>query len=619
MLGYWNKLLRIDLSTQTYKVEDIDEESIKLLLGGAALGAKYLLEELPPKIDPLSPENKIIFSIGFMQAVNCPGNAKWSVVTKSPLTGTFLDSAGAGAWAPQLKKAGYDLLIIEGKAPVPTYIYIHDDGVEFKAAGHIWGKDSVETGVLIKEELGDKRINTLNIGTAGEILNPIACVTCDGHSFAGRGGSGAVMGSKNLKAVAVWGTKQVPVADEEKAKEYVKELFKALYETAKGGGGTPDVMVPLEALGDVPIRYWRGDVWHRGAKMIGTPRYTEYLNVKPLACQNCPVGCHRHIDLQLTDGSALQGNGPEYETLGMMGSGLCIEDLSAISLANDKCNRAGVDTISAGAFIGFIIECYESGFITEEEIGMVPKWSDDETLLFLLDKILKLEGVGVLFAKGIRGAVDAIGHESAAIAVEVKNLDMPAHDPRAVYGLAVNYATSPRGACHERGNPQASALGLFYPDCEMDGPPDRFDEDAAAYCAAVYQDASLLFNNITICKFMVNNGGLTITEIAQEFEYITGIKCTTMELLESARRGLALQRLINVRDGITRADDKLPPKMLQAAVIGGRAGKAPYNFDKMLTDYYNLRGWDKSGIPTEESLKSLGLGYYSKYIPGEQE
>jgi len=615
MFGYWQKLLRIDLTNSTFKVEDIDEQSIKLLLGGAALGAKYLLEELPPRVDPLSPENKIIFAIGFMQAVNYPGNAKWSVVTKSPLTGTFMDSAGTGAWAPQLKKAGYDMLIIEGKAARPTYLYINDDTVEFKFAGPIWGKDSLETGQAIKEELGDKRINTLNIGQAGEIMNPIACITCDGHSFAGRGGAGAVMGAKNLKAIAVWGTKQTPVAAEEKAKEHAKELFKALHETAKGGGGTPDVMVPLEALGDVPIRYWRGDIWHEGAKMIGTPRYTQYLNVKPLPCQNCPVGCHRHIHLTLPDGSVLEGNGPEYETLGMFGSGLCIDDLAAIAIANDKCNRAGVDTISVGSFIGFLIECYESGLISAAEIGMVPKWSDTDTLHFLVDKILKLEGVGQLFIKGIRGAAEAIGPDAAAIAVEVKNLDQPAHDPRAVYGLAVNYATSPRGACHERGNPQASALGLFYPDCEMEAPPDRFSEDDAGYCAFVYQNTSMLFNNLTICKFMVNNGGLTISDIAQELEYTTGLTYSNMELLQTAERGIALQRLINVRDGLTKADDSLPPKMRQAAVVGGRAGKAPLNFERMLCDYYQLRGWDDNGIPTAEALTKLGLADYVKYLP----
>ncbi len=615
MDGYWKKLLRINLSTKTFQIDSIHEKDLELLVGGAALGAKILLDEVSPKVDPLSPENKLIFALGFMQAVDFPGNAKWSVITKGPLTGSFLDSAGTGAWAPQLKKAGYDVLVIEGKAAELTYLYINDDQVEFRSAAHLKGKDTVETSRIIKEELGSSKINALNIGPAGEILSPIANISCDGHSFAGRGGAGAVMGSKNLKAVAVWGTKQVPVHDLAGATAFAKELFVQLHQAAKDGGGTPDVMVPLEALGDVPIQYWRGDVWHEGAKMIGTPRYTEFLHVKPLPCQNCPVGCHRHIHLVLPDGSVLDGNGPEYETLGMLGASLLIDDLAAIAVANDKANRAGIDTVSMGAFIGFLVECYEAGFISAEAIGMVPKWHDPETLQFLTDKIIKLEGVGQLFRKGIRGAAKIIGHDAASFAVEVKNLDLPAHDPRAVYGLAVNYATSPRGACHERGNPQASALGLFYPDCDMAGPPERFDEQAAGYCAFIYQNASMLYNNLTMCKFMVNNGGLTISKITKELELATGLKLTTMELLKTAERGIALQRLINVRDGMSRKDDTLPPKMLNAAQTGGRTGKAPVAFEKMLDDYYTLRGWDQNGIPKAETLIALGLGDYVSFLP----
>lgn len=600
-------MLRIDLSTKTYQIDSIHEKDLELLLGGAALGAKILLDEGSPKVDPLSPENKLIFALGFMQALDFPGNGKWSVITKGPLTGSFLDSAGTGAWAPQLKKAGYDVLVIEGKAAELTYLYVNHDQVEFRSAAHLKGKDTVETSRIIKEELGSSKINALNIGPAGEILSPIANISCDGHSFAGRGGAGAVMGSKNLKAVAVWGTKQVPVHDLAGATAFAKELFGQLHQAAKGGG-TPDVMVPLEALGDVPIQYWRGDVWHEGAKMIGTPRYTKFLHVKPLPYQNCPVGCHRHIHLVLPDGSVLDGNGPEYRTLGMLGASLLIDDLEAIAVANDKANRAGIDTVSMGAFIGFLVECYEAGLISAEAIGMVPKWDDPETLEFLTDKIIKLEGVGQLFGKGIRGGAKIIGHDAASFAVEVKNLDLPAHDPRAVYGLAVNYATSPRGACHERGNPQASAPGLFYPDCDMAGPPERFDEQAAGYCAFIYQNASMLYNNLTMCKFMVNNGGLTISRITKELELTTGLKLTTMELLKTAERGIALQRLINVRDGMSRKDDTLPPKMLNAAQTSGRAGKAPLAFEKMLDDYYTLRGWDQNGIPKAETLIALSLG-----------
>ena len=618
MYGYWCKLCRVNLTEKTWKAEDIAESDLKLLMGGTALGAKILLEETPANVDPLSPENKIIFGIGCVQAApTFPGNAKWSVITKSPLTGSVMDSAGTGAWAPMLKRAGYDALVIEGKAESPVWLYVNDDGVEFRDASELWGLDTVETSLKIKEILGDRRVNALNIGTSGELLLPIANVSCDGHSFAGRGGAGAVMGSKNLKAIAAWGTKQCEVANPEELKAFSKEMFQILHKATESAEGTPSVMVGMEEIGDSPIRYWRGDVWHAGAKKIGTPRYTQYLNVKPMPCMNCPIGCHRHINIDLPNGQHLEGNGPEYETLGLMGSGLCIDDLDAISLANDIANRAGVDTISSGSYIGFIIECYESGLLTEEEIGMVPRWSDNDTLLFLLDKIIKGEGIGAYFTKGVRGAAERIGGDAKDIAVEVKNLDLPAHDPRAVFGNYVNYATSPRGACHERGDPQAIATGLVYPEVGLEEPTDRFSVDQAAYTAAVAQDGAMVYNCATICKFMIKFAGMTISELMRGLELITGETYTGEELFKYGERSMNLQRLLNVRDGMSRKDDTVPPKMLQPAAVGGRAFQAPTReqFNTMLDDYYKLRGWDSNGIPTAAKLEELGLGDYVRFIP----
>ena len=618
MYGYWCKLCRVDLTEKTWKAEDISEADLQLLMGGTAFGAKILLEETPANVDPLSPENKLIFGLGCLQAApNFPGNAKWSVITKSPLTGSVMDSAGTGSWAPMFKRAGFDALIIEGKADSPVWLNINDDGVEFRDASALWGLDTVETSVKIKEILGDKRVNALNIGTSGEKLIPIANISCDGHSFAGRGGAGAVMGSKNLKAISAWGTKMCEVAKPEELKAFSKEMFQILHKATETAEGTPSVMVGMEEIGDSPIRYWRGDVWHAGAKKIGTPRYTKYLNVKPLPCMNCPVGCHRHINVDLPNGQHLEGNGPEYETLGLMGSGLCIDDLDAIALANDIANRAGVDTISSGAFIGFIIECYESGLLTEEEIGMVPRWSDNDTLLFLLDKIKNGEGIGAYFRKGVRGAAEIIGGDAKDIAVEVKNLDLPAHDPRAVFGNYVNYATSPRGACHERGDPQAIATGLVYPEVGLEEPTDRFSVDQAAYTAFIAQNGAMMYNSATICKFMIKFAGMTISELMNGMELVTGVHYTGEELFRYGERSMNLQRLLNVRDGMSRKDDTVPAKMLQPAAVGGRAFKAPTmeQFNAMLDDYYKLRGWDNNGIPTAETLEKLGLGEFVRFLP----
>ena len=618
MNGYWKKLCRVNLTDRTWTAEDIDEKTLNLLMGGTALGAKILLEETPAKVDPLSPENKIVFAIGCLQACpNAPGNAKWSVITKSPLTGSVADSAGTGSWAPAFKKCGYDALVIEGKADKPVWLFITDDGVEFRDAAELWGLDSVDVSLKIKDILGDKRINALNIGTAGEIMNPIANITCDGHSFAGRGGTGAVMGSKNLKAIAAWGTQQCEIADLEGAKEFAKEVFKNLHEATKDVEGTPSVMVGMEEIGDSPIRYWRGDVWHKGAETIGTPRYTQFYNVKPLPCLNCPIGCHRHIDFELSDGGRLVGNGPEYETLGTMGSGLCIDDLEAIALANDMANRAGVDTISLGSYVGFLIECYESSLITAEEIGIVPKFGDRETLLFLCDKLIKNEGIGKIFRKGIRGAAAEIGGDAADFTVEVKNMDLPAHDPRAVFANYPNYATTPRGACHERGDTQAIATGLVYPEVGLEETPDRFSVEQAPEIAVISQDGALMFNCLTICKFMVKFAGMTISELAHELELILGKEVDPYELFKVGARSQNLQRLLNVRDGMDRKDDTAPKKMFIPAATGSRAFKAPTHdeFEWMMDEYYKLRGWDENGIPKAETLEALGLGDFVKYLP----
>ena len=618
MYGYWGKLLRVDLTNSRFSVEDIPEKVFEQLLGGAAIGAKILLEETEANVDPLSEANKLIFAVGPFQGTNFPGNAKWSVITKSPLTGTFLESAGTGHWAPFFKKCGFDAAVFEGKAPKPTYVVIRDDNVEFHDASKIWGLDTSESSIAIKEELGDSRINALNIGPSGEIMNPIACITCDGHSFAGRGGAGAVMGSKNLKAVAAWGTKKVPVFDEEKATQYSKEMFKTLMEAGEGlrAHGTPGVMVPLEEIGDVPIKYWRGDECKRGAYLMGAPRYTDYLNVKPLPCVNCPLGCHRHIHFEYPDGTILDCNGPEYETIGMMGTGLLMEDLGAVAKANDIANKMGIDTVSAGAWVGFLMECWECGWITGEDTGGLKMvWGSPEALVEATKQITKLEGVGRYFKKGIRGAAAEIGHDAVKIIVEAKNLDYPAHDPRGVYALGVNYAVGTRGACHERGNPQAGAMGLFFPELGQEGPYDRTDPKMSAKIAYLHQNVSVTFNCMTLCKFMMNGGGLTITEMNTAYKYLTGKEITEEDFVRYGERAWQLERIINVRDGISRKDDGLSPKMAMAALIGPRAGKtpAPYH-EEILDDYYKLRGWDKNGIPTEERLEELGIGEFAKYI-----
>jgi len=614
--GYWDRVLRINLSENNWVVEKVDEKVWKKFLGGAGFGAKILLEETPPKLDPLSPENKLIFAVGPFQADKVPGSAKWSVVTKSPLTRTFLDSAGGGHFAQMLKGAGYDALIIEGKSLKPVYLYINENNVEIRDAKELWGKNTKETAELIKNELGDK-ISSLYIGPAGEIQNPIACIVSDGHSFAGRGGSGAVMGSKNLKAIVCFGEREVPCYNEEKSRKLSLEENKELAESGKmvRENGTPLFMPPYEEIGDVPIKYWTEDVWHEGAKKISPPNYNELLNVKPLFCANCPIGCHRKVEFKDLDGKQINGNGPEYETMGMMGPNLLNDNLISIATANDICNTMGIDSVSTGAYIGFLMECYEKGLITKEDTdGMEIKWGDGKVLVELTKQIAELKDMGELFTAGIQGAAKKIGKGADRLIVEARNMDYPSHDPRAVFGLAVNYATGTRGACHERGDVQAMPMGLYYPELGMEEPYDRFDIDLAAKAAYVSQNVSSLYNILTICKFMVKAAGMSLTQINDLFNAITGWDWTVKDMVSAGERALTLERMINVRDGLGKNADKLSPKMLQPALEGSRKGKVPAPFEESLKEYYELKGWNEDGIPTRETLEELNLSEFVRYI-----
>jgi len=612
--GYWGRVLRVNLTDQSYKVDEISEEVWKKFLGGSGFGAKVILEETPPKIDPLSPENKIIFGIGSWQSVKASGNAKWSVVTKSPLTKTFLDSAGSGHWAPQFKGTGYDALIIEGKSEKTIYLYITEEGVEFRDASHLWGKDTIDTTEVIKGELGNKRISILNIGPSGEIYHPVACITCDGHSFAGRGGSGAVMGSKNLKAIAAYGKKDVPVFDPDKAKKKALELMKLLANQGASctRDGTPQVVNPCQEAGDLPMKYWMQDTWPDAWK-ISAPHYTEVLKAKPRYCANCPLGCHRHVTVDEPAEYAMEGNGPEYETLAMMGGNILCSDLAAICKANDICNRMGCDTISVGAWIGFLAECWEKGLITEKDTdGVKVEWGNGKMLVALTEKITKMVGVGAWFKEGIQGAAKRMGPEAQDLIVHVKNMDYPAHDPRCWLGLGVNYATGTRGACHMRGCTMDPYYPEIHPKMGLKELPTSLDH--LPQHVFVTQNVSSIFNQLTICFFMTGFAGMTLTQLLELHNAITGWDWTPDDLFSAGSRAFTLQRLINVRDGFDRKDDTLPKKMTVAAKEGGRKGKVPILHDKILKEYYRLRKWDDNGRLTKESLLSVGLEEYDDYL-----
>jgi aldehyde:ferredoxin oxidoreductase len=611
--GYWQKLLRVDLTNRKTKVDQIAEEDLKQFIGGAGLAAEILRREIPEKIDPYSPENLVIFGTGPFQGPAIAGGAKFSIAGISPVTGTFGDTAAGADWGPALKDAGYDMLVIEGASEKPVYLHIVDDSIEIKDASHLLGMDTYETIDAIQKETGDKKLSIAAIGPAGEKQVAIACVVVDKHSFAGRCGMGAVMGSKGLKAIAVRGTKQAEMNDPEKAasliKQFQQQILKTVKENEFRAHGTPGLCETAESLGDMPIKYWEQDVWPEGARKLGAPNFTEVLNAKPYPCKFCPVGCHRKIKITEPVEYAQEGIGPEYETLGMMGTNLLIDDPKVVAQGNDIANRLGIDTISAGAMVGFAMECFEKGWITVKDTdGLELNWGDPKVLFALLEQIGKKEGFGALFSEGTLGAAKKISPGAVEIVAHCKGLDFPSHDARSCISLSPTYATGTRGSCHFRGGCEDVEMGGFFiPEIGIkEGTVKFFERENQSLLAAKCQDYFALLNSLVICAFMVDGGDMTFSEVRELFNAITGWDYSIEDLMDAGERIFIVQRLINIRDGYNAGTDTLPKKMFQAAKEGFRAGKVP-PFKELMEDYYNLRGWDENGEPSQETLDRLSV------------
>lgn len=611
--GYWQKLLRVNLTTGTHTVETIPESDLKKFIGGSGLAAEIMRRELPAKLPAYDARNQVIFATGPFQGPAIPGGAKFSIMSISPLSGTFADSAAGASWGPALKEAGYDILVVEGKAARPVYIRIIDDAVTICEAGDLWGKDTEETIDAIRVANTDQRMSVACIGPAGERLVAIACIAVDKHSFAGRTGLGAVMGSKNLKAVAVRGSKQVPVANPAKLKELIKkyqvELHQATIANKFRLNGTPGLCETAEGLGDMPIKYWSGDTFTEGARKLGAPNYTTVLNAKPLPCKFCPVGCHRHIQITEPAEYALEGPGPEYETLGMMGSNLLIDDPKVVAKANDMANRLGIDTISSGAMVGFAMQCWENGWISAKDTGGLElTWGSAKALLGMVDLIGRREGFGAIFAEGTVPAAKKIHPAAAETVVHNKGLDYPAHDPRACISLATTYATGTRGACHFRGPCEDVEMGGFFmPEIGVTKGIVRFFESKGQDVVAVKcQDLGALAGSLVLCLFMLDGAELSLTGTAELFNAVTGWDWTVADMMIAGERCFTVQRLLNLRDGWDASTEILPKKMRIPAKEGFRAGKE-IPFEAMMKDYYVQRGWDVKGHPTPATLARMGL------------
>ena len=616
--GYWGKILRVDLTNGQVSEDKISEEYCKKYIGGVGFAAHILLKEVGPEVGALDPENRLIFGLGPFQATAVPGSGKWVVVSRSPLTGAICYAVAGGNMGPMLKKTGYDGLIIQGKATKPVYLWINDDKVEIRNASDLWGKDTEVTVDMIREELNEPRASVADIGIAGEKLVAIACIAVDKDSFAGRGGLGAVMGAKNLKAVAVKGTKKPEVADPQKALSLARELNEKIRKTAPEAflkAGTTCEVTPTEEFGDLPIKYWSedaGGVWVKGAEKLSYPYYSEALKVNisecaKIACRNCPIRCHRYVHIDEPDKFAMEGVGPQYEALAMLGACNLVEDIKAVAKANQLCNLYGLDCISAGAFAAFATECYQKGLLTKEDtFGQELTWGDGDQVIEIVRQLGEREKLGELFAQGIVKAAQTMGGDAPQIAVHTKGMDFPAHDPRAFFSLAVSYATSSRGACHTHGLCFKAACGLLQPEMGITEAPDRFSMEGKDFIAAKFHDISALQDVVTMCNFMMF-GGFSLTDMLDSLNAVTGWDWNMEELLKVGERISTLKRAVNVKWGFSRKDDTLPRIVYQPAKEGSRAGKVPGPLDPALDGYYKLRGWDSDGKPTTETLKELGL------------
>ncbi|MFO7963605.1 MAG: aldehyde ferredoxin oxidoreductase family protein [Desulfobacterales bacterium] len=618
MFGYMGKILYVDLTTRTTQEKEIDPQMAQDFIGGSGFATKILYDNVPAKSDPLGPENQLIIMTGPVTGTRFPTSGRFTVSAKSPLTGIMATSTSSGFFGVELKKCGFDGIVFTGKADSPVYLELINGGVHLRDATDIWGKDAYQTQDILREKTGEKRARIACIGAAGETLSPIACVMNDEGRAAGRGGTGAVMGSKYLKAVVARGKEKINVALPDFFNETSKQIIQGLTDSPQiqqmGRWGTASSMDMGWTTGDVPVKNWQVGLWKEGCMNLGGQKMAETI-LKPhsAACFNCPIRCARWVEIP-KGRFAYEGPGPEYETLGSCGSMLLIDDLEAVSWIGEICNKHGMDTISAGCTVAWAMEAYEKGAITKEDTGGIElTWGNVDAAIEIFEQMGKGEGFGAVLAQGCKKAAEKIGKGTGEYAIHVKGMEVPMHDPRAFQSLAVNYATGTRGACHVQGSSFMFEMGLISTEAGIRYKQGRFDKKNKGLAAKVAQDLSGLFNSMAICMF----GGLALqpSHIAGLMTLTTGLPYTTQSILQVGERILNLQRAFACREGITRKDDVLPERLVTPLPDGGAAGKAA-DLEYQLNEYYQLRGWNETGIPTKDKLQALGLSRAAEEIGG---
>jgi aldehyde:ferredoxin oxidoreductase len=593
--SYCDQILRIDLTHGDVEITPLSEEAMPLILGGKGLGAWLLTHEQAPGVEPLSPENHLIFHNGPLTGTTAPTAGRFGCTTRSPATGTYCDSYCGGYWGQMLKYAGYDALVLTGASAQPVLLVIDDDQVDIREAGYLWGSSITETTERLQEEFG-RDWQSLVIGPPGERQRNIAGIFNETRALA-RGGVGAVMGSKNLKAIVTRGSGYVKVFDPEGFRRALQLAFRAVRMSSETTllrqEGTANILEIINVMGALPTRnFQRGQFEY--AENISGGAFRENHWVKDYACFGCPIACGKYTK-RLDDGKFVEG--PEYETIFAMGANCAIGDGEMIIRLNWLCDEYGLDTISAGGVIGFVMEMFERGIISAADLdGISPRFGDGESALALAEKMARVEGCGEWLAQGVACIAERYP-QAQPFAMHVKGLEMPAYHPNAAKGTALAYAISERGACHLRGAPLGELFSGSADPLSIEGKPQLFRDHQAD--KAVWDSASL-------CYFP--SYGMKLKELWQLVTTATGFEYPTVSDLELVgERVSTLARVFNVREGFNRVQDSLPARNLSQPMAGGPADGHVVSLEPMLDEYYRIMGWDAEGVPTQEKLRSLGL------------
>lgn len=607
MGGYMEKILRINLTTGEIAIESIDWNLATGFVGGRGYGAKLLYDELKANTDPLGPDNKLIFMTGPLTGTAAPTSGRFSVSTKSPVTGTVFDANSGGFFGVELKRAGYDGIIFEGMSNHPVYLKIFNGVASLHDASELWGLDTFATEDKLKQMVGDSMARVACIGIAGERLVKIAAIMNEKHRCAARGGVGAVMGSKKLKAIVVRGRAEIPLANRFAFMREVKQTISVLKgHPITGDGlaryGTAVLVHTINKAGIFPVRNYTTGFFDEAEKVSGEYMTKTILTGKK-GCFACPIMCGRTTRVKTPSGAMLDTEGPEYESVWALGPNCGISDINSIAVANDLCNKLGVDTISMGQAAGFLMAAVDRSKVKPEDIGIQAKFGSSDALLKLIQMTSYREGIGNVLAEGTRSAGKVLNAEDCAI--HVKGLELPAYDPRGVKGMALSYATSNRGGCHLR------AL-MIVPEI-LSTPrylnPNTYDGKAGLVMAM--QDVFAVLDSLSLCKYtsmaLFDTLAFEPDAYARMLTTATGFYVDREEFFKIGERIYNVERLFNSREGLTRKDDYLPRRFLDVPMPDGPAKGQTIDMDRLLNEYYAVRGWDYNGIPSRKKVSQLGL------------